>query len=216
MVVLMFSTSLCNIIAIQNLHFRKQWQKRIRTWFDQPMQKKVRRQRRQEKAAAIAPRPATGPLRPYVHCPTQKYNTKLRLGRGFTLAELKAVGIAAKFAKTVGICVDSRRENKSQESLDLNVQRLKDYKDKLVVFPRKASKPKKGDATKEEMAACKQLTGAIIAAPKVAPAVTFTKLTEEMKNTKCHYSLRDARNEAKLVGPRVKKAAAKKAEAEKK
>lgn len=197
------------------MHFRKQWQKRIRTWFDQPKQKQARKQKRQEKAAAIAPRPAAGPLRPYVHCPTQKYNTKLRLGRGFTLAELKAAGIAPKFAKTVGICVDTRRENKSDESLALNAQRLKDYKAKLVVFPRKASQPKKGDATKEEMAACKQVTGAVIPAPQAAPAVTFTKLTQEMKDSKCHYTLRDARNEAKLVGRRIKKAAEAKKEADK-
>ena len=42
-----------------------------------------------EKAAAIAPRPAAGLLRPVVRCATQKYNMKTRLGRGFTLQELK-------------------------------------------------------------------------------------------------------------------------------
>ena len=159
-----------------------------------------------EKAAAIAPRPASGPLRPYVHCPTQKYNSKMRLGRGFTLAELKAAGIAAKFAKTVGIAVDHRRENKSEESLALNTQRLKEYKDRLVVFPRKANKPKKGDATKEECAAAKQLKGPLISAPVAAPAVTFTNLTEEMKNGSVHNELRQLRNDLRLAGPRAKKA----------
>ena len=31
----------------------------------------------------------------------------------------------------------------------MNVQRLKEYKAKLILFPVKASKPRKGDATKE-------------------------------------------------------------------
>mgnify|MGYP003386361048 CR=1 FL=1 len=134
------------------------------------------------------------------------------MGRGFTLDELKAAGINAKFAQTVGIAVDHRRSNKSEESLETNVQRLKEYKDRLVVFPRKSNKPKKGDATKDEISQAKQLSGDIIAAPKAAPAVTFVALTEDMKNNNAHYQLRAARNEAKLVGARVKKAKAEKEE----
>jgi large subunit ribosomal protein L13e len=191
--------------VIPNQHFRKHWHERVKCHFSQPVQKKIRRQKRMEKAAAIAPRPASGPLRPYVHCPTQKYNTKMKLGRGFTFAELKAAGISPKFAATVGIAVDHRRENKCEESLKLNADRLKEYKERLVVFPRKAGKPKKGDATKEEVAAAKQLKGTIVAAPKVAPALSYTTLTEEMKNNKVHFALRDARNNAKLMGPRLMK-----------
>ena len=35
----------------------------------------------------------------------------------------------------------------SEEGKALNVERLKAYKAKLIVFPRKASKPRKGDST---------------------------------------------------------------------
>lgn len=35
----------------------------------------------------------------------------------------------------------------SEEGKALNIERLKVYKAKLIVFPRKASKPKKGDST---------------------------------------------------------------------
>ena len=35
----------------------------------------------------------------------------------------------------------------SEEGKTLNIERLKAYKSKLIVFPRKASKPKKGDST---------------------------------------------------------------------
>jgi large subunit ribosomal protein L13e len=37
-------------------HFRKDWQRRIKTWFDQPGQKKSRRNTRQQKAAKLGAR----------------------------------------------------------------------------------------------------------------------------------------------------------------
>ena len=72
-------------------HFHKDWQRFVKTWFNQPGRKKRRRQTRLKKAARIAPRPVAGPIRPVVRCPTFRYNTKLRAGRGFTLEELKVV-----------------------------------------------------------------------------------------------------------------------------
>jgi large subunit ribosomal protein L13e len=75
--------------VLPNQHFRKDWQLHVKTWFNQPGAKKSRRVARVQKAARIAPRPIDGLLRPAVRCPTLKYNTKLRMGRGFTLDELK-------------------------------------------------------------------------------------------------------------------------------
>lgn len=75
--------------ALQRNHFRKDWAEiAVRTWFNQPARKQRRRSARAAKAAAIFPRPMET-LRPVVHCPTIKYNRKVRLGRGFTLSELK-------------------------------------------------------------------------------------------------------------------------------
>ena len=74
---------------IPNAHFKKHWQRRVKTWFDQPGKKKTRRLKRLKKAAEVAPRPAAGLLRPIVHCPTFKYNSRVRAGKGFTLEELK-------------------------------------------------------------------------------------------------------------------------------
>jgi large subunit ribosomal protein L13e len=68
-------------------------------------------------------------------------------GRGFTLSELKLAGIQKKSAKGLGIVVDHRRRSKSEEGQALNVDRLKEYKSRLVVFPRKHGKPKTGDST---------------------------------------------------------------------
>ena len=60
-------------------------------------------------------------------------------------------------AKTIGITVDHRRRNKSVESLQINAQRLKEYQAKLILFPIKASKPRKGDASEEDMKKAAQL-----------------------------------------------------------
>ena len=62
-------------------------------------------------------------------------------------SSLQAAGIHKKTARTIGISVDPRRRNRSTESLQANVQRLKEYRSKLILFPRKASAPKKGDST---------------------------------------------------------------------
>lgn len=76
-----------------------------------------------------------------------RYNRKVREGRGFTLAELKEAGIGKKEARGIGIVVDHRRRNLSEEGKVVNVERLKAYKTRLVVFPRNAKKPKKSDST---------------------------------------------------------------------
>lgn len=54
----------------------------------------------------------------------------------------QAAGIPKKLAPTIGISVDHRRKNRSLEGLQSNVQRLKTYKAKLVIFPRRARKVK--------------------------------------------------------------------------
>src|ERR1700721_1367148 len=122
--------------------FRKDWQRRVRTWFDQPGRKLRRRTARKTKVTALGVRPLTL-LRPAVRAQTVRYNRRVREGRGFTLAELKAAGIGKKEAKGVGIVVDHRRWNLSEEGKLVNVERLKAYKERLVVFPRKPKHPKK-------------------------------------------------------------------------
>ncbi|TVY45426.1 60S ribosomal protein [Lachnellula occidentalis] len=124
---------------IPHNHFRKDWQRRVRVHFDQPGRKLRRRNARLSKAAAVAPRPVDK-LRPIVRCPTIKYNRRVRAGRGFTLTELKEAGIPRKLAPTIGISVDPRRQNLSTESLAVNVDRLKAYRARLILFPRKLGK----------------------------------------------------------------------------
>jgi len=91
----------------------------------------------------LAPRP-TSLLRPAIRCPGLRYNVKLREGRGFTYEELAKAGFEPRQAAKLGIAVDHRRRNLSEESLELNVARLKEYKERLIVFPRK-TRAKKGE-----------------------------------------------------------------------
>jgi len=122
--------------AISDVHFRKDWQRHVYTWFDQPGQKKSRRLKRQKKAAKVFPRPVKGYLRPIVRCPSTKYNTKVREGYGFTHEELRAAGVNRRGARQMGISVDSRRHNRSNSSFEPNVERLKQYLAKLVLWPK--------------------------------------------------------------------------------
>ena len=55
---------------------------------------------------------------------------------------MQAAGIPKKLAPTIGISVDHRRKNRSLEGMQSNVSRLKTYKAKLVIFPRRARKVK--------------------------------------------------------------------------
>merc|ERR1711862_224046 len=166
-----------------------------------------RRQNRIQKAARLAPRPI-GKLRPVVACPTYKYNLKQRTGRGFTLEEIKAAGLSKKYARTVGIAVDHRRRNKSVESLQLNTQRLKEFKSKMILFPINAKKPRKGDATAEEMSKAVQLAGTKVMTPKaVTKRPRAMAITADMQAFKAFQTIRQARAFKRLHGIRAQKAA---------
>lgn len=191
---------------IPNNHFRKNWQTRVKTWFNQPGRKKSRRNAREAKAKAIFPRPTSGSLRPIVHSQTIRYNMKTRLGRGFTLAELKEAGIPRKYAPTIGICVDHRRKNRCEESLMENAKRLKAYKAKLILFPRRSSKPKSGDSPAEELSVAAQLKGPIIPTTATVVADPPVVITDAMKNVKAYQQIRLERMNARQVGPRIVKA----------
>merc|ERR1712118_621092 len=150
-----------NMIAQE--HFKKYWQRYVKTWFDQPAKKKARRLARQKKAAAVAPRPVAGALRSVVHPPTARYNVKTRVGRGFSLAEIKAAKLSKREARSLGVAVDHRRRNKSVEGMEANVQRLREYRSKLVVFPKHAKHAKKGWVeTAEPSTVVEQVRGTVM------------------------------------------------------
>ncbi|MES1910907.1 MAG: hypothetical protein MHM6MM_003427 [Cercozoa sp. M6MM] len=179
-----------NIIC--NIHFRKDWQRYVKTWLDQPAKKAARKAVRAEKAQKAAPRPV-GLLRPVVRCPTNKYNNKVRAGRGFTLDELKAAGVSPLQARSIGISVDHRRKNRSQEQFKQNVQRLQAYKAKLVILDKKGEKP--------------AFPGAEAVVEEVAKKIYVAEeVTKALTGTSAFGTLRKARNDARKAGRREKRA----------
>merc|ERR1711994_484785 len=191
---------------VPNAHFHKDWDRYVKTWFNQPARKERRRKMRAKKAATVAPRPMRT-LRPVVRCPTFRYNVKQRGGRGFSLEELKTAGISKNMAKTIGITVDHRRRNKSVESLQINAQRLKEYQSKLILFPIKASKPRKGDASEEDMKKASQVAGQVMpVANRDLKRVRAMEVTDDLKKFKAFNAIRQSRAVARLWGIRAKKA----------
>ena len=199
--------------VIPNAHFKKDWQTRVKCWFNQPARKKRRRLARQAKAARVAPRPVAGPLRPVVRCPTIKYNMRVRAGRGFTLEELKTAGINAKEALNIGIAVDHRRRNKNVETLQANVARLNAYKNRLVLFPRRSGEKNKrttassglmATSAQADLQTATQLTGEIMPIVQASTAVEWVDVTDEMKADSAYLKMRSARNTARTIGAKAK------------
>ena len=157
------------------------------------------------------PRPVQK-LRPVVSSCTRRYAGKVRYGRGFTLAELKAAGLSATFARTVGISVDHRRTSTSEEQLQLNTERLNTYKSKLILFPRKDGKAKKGlinDATAAQVSSASagnQVSGKVLPRTVAASEDKFEAITADMKKVNAHSDARIAWTNARYTGRRQKKA----------
>lgn len=198
--------------VVVNVHLRKHWERiGVKTHFNQAAQKAKRHAIRKAKAARVFPRPVNA-LRPIVSQTTRKYAGKVRFGRGFTLQELKAAGVSPAHAKTVGISVDHRRTTASKEQLDMNVQRLQAYKSKLIVFPRRDQKPKKGllpDATAEKLkaaAAAHQVKGRTMPIQNKQQVVEYAKIEKKDQDNKVYRSLRAMRTNARYNGRRIKKA----------
>ncbi len=193
---------------IPNIHCKKKWHDstrgplKVKLALNKASKKKSRRLARAAKAAAIAPRPLDL-LRPAVRGQTQRYSAKVRLGRGFTLAEIKAAGLTAAYARTIGIAVDHRRSNRSVEGMEANVARLNEYKSKLIVFPKRRGSIKAGDASKEETSAATQLTGKLMPIAKAADEIVMEEVTEEMKANVAYTQMRLARAETRVEGYRI-------------
>jgi len=102
----------------------------------------------------------------------------------------------------IGIAVDRRRTNRSTESLQRNVQRLKEYRSRLILFPLNAKKPHKGDSSAEELKLASQLNGVVLplrqrVARKVEKA---RKVTDDENKYGAYKALRTARMDARMVG----------------
>ena len=160
----------CKNNRVPNDHLRKDWYKRVKTYFNTPAKASARAATRSLKAKKIAPRPIDT-LRPLVHCPTVRYNRRMRLGRGFTAAELQAAGIDKSRARFLGIAVDTRRAHLKDDLVkQANVDRLKAYVSRIVRVKKGETLPESVDSTE------------LFALPKVTKEVELRAITAEAKN----------------------------------
>ena len=140
-----------------------------------------------------------------------------RRGRWLTtVGKKQEAEIPRKLAPTIGISVDSRRQNLSTESLAVNVARLKAYHARLILFPRKAGQHKKNDASPSEIKDIENTVRHIGHSLPITNQVHFREVkTSEMPEGEegAYRKLREARSEARLLGVREKRNKAKSDEA---
>ena len=195
--------------ALTSSHLRKHWMRRVRCFFNAPAHKKIRRERRSQKAAALGPRPISL-LRPIVFGNTRKYGSKVKYGRGFSLDELRAAKLSQAFARSVGIAVDHRRHNRNAETMDQNVERLNQYKAKMILFPVRADKPKKGeiaDSSADQLkSAAQNNTNGVLSLPRVTRRCKPQELTQAMRDAQVYQKLRQERINKRYNGKREKAA----------
>merc|ERR1711916_281151 len=145
--------------------------------------------------------------KPIVRPSGRRHNHRVREGRGFS--------------------VDRRRHSRSEESLNANVERLKAYQAKLVLFPKASSKQKKiGKARKPERSvssAEERQNASQVNVSKVFPIVAKEPVVQASKAIKPEQLLaknsqylraRRARADARLVGVRVRREEIKQKKAE--
>ena len=203
---------------IHNVHLKFDWADKVKTWYNQPGRKKRRRRLRLRKAALSAPNP-THKLRPIVRGQTNKYNTKIKLGRGFTEKELKEAGIRGlSYARSLGIAVDLRRKDTSKETLDLNAGRIKEYISRMILYPRNEKKPDKKpqvpEATADKLntpeAKVQNTLKSVIELPKKEIGYCFAPITDEIKNKNVYQIQRKEIKTAQGFYTRLEKIKAKK------
>ena len=202
---------------LHNVHLKFDWADKVKTWYNQPGRKHRRRVLRHKKAKLAEPNP-THKLRPIVRGQTNKYNTKIKLGRGFTVKELKEAGIKGlSYARSLGIAVDLRRKDTSKETLDLNARRIKEYLSRMILYPRKENKydkkPQVPEATADKLnsaeAKIQNTVKGVIELPKKEIGYCFAPITDEMKNKNVYQTQRKEIKTAKGFYKRLEKIKAK-------
>ena len=178
------------------------------------------REHRARRQKLLAPNP-THLLRPIVRGQTNKYNTKRRLGRGFTKKELESAGIKGlSYARSIGIAIDLRRKDTCSETLNVNTERIKNYISRIILYPRKKNdkKPQVKEATQEQLntpeAKEQNKSKVVIEFPKEEPGYEFANVTKEMTDKNIYQlqrkEIKTAKGFYKRLEESKKKAAGKK------
>ena len=123
------------------------------------------------------------------------------------LAFLSTIAAGENSLKDFKLILCCLLRNKSVESLQLNAQRLKEYKSKLILFPLNSKKPRKGDSSAEELSKAVQLAGEVMPVKQTVKRQRAMALTDDLKKFQAFQTIRQARAFKRLHGIRAKKAA---------
>ena len=138
---------------LPNVHLGKDWQEKVKTWFNQPGRKRRRRVHRARRQKLLAPNP-THLLRPIVRGQKNKYNTNLSFKKRFHKERIRSAGIKGlSYARIIGIAIDLRRKDTWNETLNVNTERIKNYISRIILYCRKKNdkKPQVKDDTQEQL-----------------------------------------------------------------
>uniref|UniRef100_UPI0037545E06 ribosomal protein L13e n=1 Tax=Salmonella sp. s51933 TaxID=3160127 RepID=UPI0037545E06 len=80
----------------------------------------------------------------------------------------------------------------------------KEYRSKLIIFPRKLSKPKQGDSEASELEMVKQVKDVLPITPMTMP-IKARQITEDERNASVFTTMRFARANKRLIGIRAKR-----------
>ncbi|POW14569.1 hypothetical protein PSHT_07342 [Puccinia striiformis] len=202
-------------------HFRKDWQRRVKTWFDQPGAKKRRRNARQAKAAAA------GLLDDFGLPPDQRQTRSFTKPCTFTIdppppptrrpmpdCSLQPTHPFWPWFHSCRACIcryppqgssddwhsyDHRRRNKSEEGVSINVERLTAYKERLIIFPKNAKKPAKADSTDLSAATTQDVSGPLPLPSGTKPEAARAITSEELEFS-AFRALRQARATQRQAG----------------
>lgn len=90
--------------------------------------------------------------------------------------------------------MDYRRRNKSVESIQLNAQRLREYRSKLILFPiRESKKLRPGEASPEERKVATQLQTEVLPIKQPQFKLKARSVTEEEKQFEAYITVRKVR-----------------------
>lgn len=121
---------------------------------------------------------------------------------------MQAAGIPRPLAPTIGITVDHRRQNLSEEGLAINVARLKAYKERLILLPRKSNAPKKGD-TKTDLSKINTAANVASVLPIAPTDIAFKEIKKSEVPAEieggAYAKLRNSRATARYQGAREKR-----------
>jgi large subunit ribosomal protein L13e len=138
-------------------------------------------------------------LRPAVRGQTNRYNGKIRLGRGFTLRELRDAGVrGVEYARSIGLSVDLRRKDTSNETLKTNVSRIRDYLNRIVLYPRHTGvyekKPQVAEAKEDVLrgadANFQNTHPHVLTLPQPEAGYSWTNVTKDMQSANVFKTLR--------------------------